>query len=69
MINAISSKQGMKTKKINNSGIIGWSILRTNIIRTVRLTVKKITNEILGILGSVNFFYSTSDTFPFLFTK
>lgn len=27
MINAISSKQVMKTNKINNSGIIGWSIL------------------------------------------
>ena len=59
-INTISCRQVMGIKKIINEGIkekyqvrdyklIQYQILQTNITRTVRQIVRRITNEILGV--------------------
>ena len=51
-INTISSRQVMRIKKNFSEGIISWSntkILLTNITGTVWQTVRRISNEILGV--------------------
>ena len=53
-ISTISSRQVMRMKKNINLGdykLIQYQILQTNIIKTVWQTVKRITNEILGVKG------------------
>ena len=49
-INTISSKQMMRIKKISIK-LIQHQILPTKITRTVQQTVRRITNEILGVKG------------------
>ena len=56
-INTISSRQVMRIKKNINLGdykLIQYQILQTNITRTVCQTVRRITNEILGVKGLGN---------------
>ena len=51
-INTISSRQVMRIKKNLNYGIYN-QILQTSILRTVWQTVRRITNEILGVKGFI----------------
>ena len=52
-INTISSRQVMRIKKILIRGLLidPIPILQTNITRTIWQTVRRITNEILGVEG------------------
>ena len=53
-INIISSRLVMRIKKIYQLGdyeLIQYQILQTNITRTVWETVRRVTNEILGVKG------------------
>ena len=52
-INTISSRQVMRIKKILIRGLLidPIPILQTNITRTIWQTVRRITNEILGVKG------------------
>ena len=53
-INATSSRKVMKIKKkyqLEDCKLIQYIIIQTNIIRTVWQTVRRITNEILGVEG------------------
>ena len=55
-IHTISSKQVMRIKKIYELGdykLIQYQILQHNITRTVWQTVRRITNEILGVKGLI----------------
>ena len=52
--NMISSRQLMRIKKNINQGSIGWSnskTLQTNITEIVWQTIRRITDEILGVKG------------------
>ena len=54
-INTISSRQVMRKKEKYQLGdykLIQYQILHTNITRTVQQTVRRITNQILGVIGS-----------------
>ena len=57
-INRISSKQVMRNYKekyqLGDYKSIQYQILQTNITRTVWQTVRRITNEILGVTGLIN---------------
>ena len=58
-INTISSRQVMRIKKNISYGdyeLIQYQILQTNIMRTVWQTVRRITDEILGVKGLMAFF-------------
>ena len=53
-INIISSRLVMRIKKIYQLGdyeLIQYQILQTNITRTVWETVRRVTDEILGVKG------------------
>ena len=53
-INTISNRQVMRIKKkfqLGDYKLIQYQIYQTNIIRTVWQTVRRITNEILGVGG------------------
>ena len=56
-INRISSKQVMRNYKekyqLGDYKSIQYQILQTNITRTVWQTVRRITNEILGVKGLI----------------
>ena len=51
-INTISSRQVMRKKnQLEDYKLIQYQILQTNITRTAWQTVRRITNEILGVKG------------------
>ena len=50
-INSLSNRLLTRRKKNINWGLIQQQILRTNIIRIVWKTVKRITEEIMGVNG------------------
>ena len=52
-INTVLSRQAMRIKKNINWGskLIQYQILQTNITRTVRQTIRRIADEILGVQG------------------
>ena len=55
-INTISTRQVMRNKEKYQLGdykLIQYQILQTNISRTVRQKVTRITNEILGVKGLI----------------
>ena len=58
IISTISSRQVMIIKKneyqLGDYKLIQYQILQTNITRTVWQTVRRITNEILGVKGLRN---------------
>ena len=65
-INRISSKQVMRNYKekyqLGDYKSIQYQILQTNITRTVWQTVRRITNEILGVKGLINVIIYLGDT-------
>ena len=61
-INSLSNRLLTRRKKNINWGLIQQQILRTNIIRIVWKTVKRITEEIMGVNGFT--FHGHLETFP-----
>ena len=56
-VNAILGRQVMRIKKIKKFGdykLTQYQFLQTNITRTVWQTVRRITNEILGVKGLIS---------------
>ena len=56
-ISTISSRQVMRIKKDIDYGdykLIQYQILQTNITRTVWQTLRRITNETLGVIGLIH---------------
>ena len=68
-VSTMSSSQVRKKCQLGDYYLIQYQILQTNIMRTVWWTVRRITNEILGVKGLMIYHNELEDWPIFLFRQ